>query len=193
VIKPVEPAVQAAVPEPRNEERSAEIVSPVESKVTKPEAPKRRPVLVTPSLVREVQRRLKRQGYRIRQVDGRLGPETTKAIWRFQQDVSLQPTGRIDRPLLTSLGIEAENGWHIRRSKKSRNYSRRHKKSWKPSRHQVKEVQRRLALIGFKPGPADGLLGKQTVTALKRFQRHAGLKITGHINKEVLKRLSISY
>jgi peptidoglycan hydrolase-like protein with peptidoglycan-binding domain len=190
----LEPLTQVRPQDPESI-RVAKLAEPEpvrETKLLEAETVRAKPVLVTPSLVREVQRRLKRQGYRISNVDGRLGPETSKAIWRFQRDVSLQPTGRIDRPFLTSLGIESENGWHKRRSSSPRSYSTRsYSKSWKPSKNEIKEVQRRLALIGFKPGPADGLMGAQTSRAVKQFQSQVGLRQSGRINKEVLKRLSI--
>ncbi len=150
------------------------------------------PVRVTRSLVREVQRRLKRQGYPVGKVDGSLGRQTSRAIQRFQRDVSLHPTGRIDRRLVASLGMDADNGW----SKKSvartaRVRKPRVAKRWKPTKTHVKEVQQRLALIGFRPGTADGVYGRQTARAVKRFQRQVGLKTTGRIDRKVLHRLSI--
>ena len=150
------------------------------------------PVRVTRSLVREVQRRLKRQGYPVGKVDGSLGRRTSRAIQRFQRDVSLHPTGRIDRRLVASLGMDADNGW----SKKSvartpRVRKPRVAKRWGPTKTHVKEVQRRLALIGYRPGTADGVYGRQTARALKRFQRQVGLKATGRIDRKVLRRLSI--
>jgi peptidoglycan hydrolase-like protein with peptidoglycan-binding domain len=150
------------------------------------------PVRVTRSLVREVQRRLKRQGYSIGKVDGSLGRRTSQAIRRFQRDVSLHPTGRIDRRLVASLGMDADNGW----SKKSvartpRVRKPRVAKRWRPTKTHVKEVQQRLALIGYRPGTADGVYGRQTARAVKRFQRQVGLKATGRIDRKVLHRLSI--
>jgi localization factor PodJL len=46
----------------------------------------------------------------------------------------------------------------------------------------VSLVQMLLAEKGFDPGPADGLLGRQTVEAITRFQEQAGLPKTGQID-----------
>lgn len=43
-------------------------------------------------------------------------------------------------------------------------------------------VQKLLAEQGFDPGPADGLLGRQTIEAITAFQQNAGLPRTGQID-----------
>ena len=56
----------------------------------------------------------------------------------------------------------------------------------------VRQSQIYLAALGYDPGPADGLLGKRTRTAVQRFQRHAGLAPTGQISEELLRLLQAS-
>lgn len=46
----------------------------------------------------------------------------------------------------------------------------------------IDKLQRRLAALGYNPGPVDGLLGARTRRALLRFQRQQGLDATGRIN-----------
>ena len=46
---------------------------------------------------------------------------------------------------------------------------------------QVREVQRDLRGLGYRPGPADGLFGPRTEHAVRRFQREHGLMIDGII------------
>ena len=43
-------------------------------------------------------------------------------------------------------------------------------------------MQKLLAENGFDPGPADGLLGEQTIDAITAFQGKAGLPKTGQID-----------
>ena len=57
------------------------------------------------SLVTEVQQRLARTQYYRGAVDGRAGPHTRSAIGQYQSDHYLPVTGRIDKPLLQSLGL----------------------------------------------------------------------------------------
>lgn len=47
---------------------------------------------------------------------------------------------------------------------------------------EIRMVQRRLARLGFNPGPIDGRWRPQTQQALARFQQQAGLNPTGNIN-----------
>jgi hypothetical protein len=53
----------------------------------------------------DVQRALKRRGYYRGTIDGDVGPGTRSAIRSYQLDRRLPATGRIDGPLLRSLGV----------------------------------------------------------------------------------------
>jgi TonB family protein len=54
---------------------------------------------------------------------------------------------------------------------------------------EVRQTQERLHQAGMNPGPADGVMGPQTLAALERFQRAKGLSVTGLLDdatKQVL-------
>ena len=55
----------------------------------------------------------------------------------------------------------------------------------KSSRDYVRDAQRMLGQLGFDAGVADGLVGRQTVSAIKAFQKEAGLPATGYPNEEL--------
>jgi hypothetical protein len=57
------------------------------------------------SLATRVQRALQRRGYFHGDVDGSIGPRSSRSIAHYQHDMGLPVTGRIDRYLLRSLGI----------------------------------------------------------------------------------------
>jgi hypothetical protein len=57
------------------------------------------------SPVAAAQTRLAKAGYYRGEVDGVSGPETTRAIMRYQSDKVLAPTGRLSRETLESLGL----------------------------------------------------------------------------------------
>lgn len=44
------------------------------------------------------------------------------------------------------------------------------------------DAQRRLAELGFDPGPADGMAGARTSAALRAFQKQRGLDVTGRLD-----------
>lgn len=55
----------------------------------------------------------------------------------------------------------------------------------------VQRVQRALLSAGYRPGPIDGVLGSQTMSAVDRFQRAKGLA-TGGLTFDTLKKLGVS-
>src|SRR5262249_25019142 len=52
------------------------------------------------------------------------------------------------------------------------------------TKEKVKDVQAALMKEGFDPGPVDGIMGPRTMAALRNFQAHNGLKVTGKLNTE---------
>jgi DNA invertase Pin-like site-specific DNA recombinase len=50
----------------------------------------------------------------------------------------------------------------------------------------VREVQRRLRQLGYRPGPVDGLFGRRTRAATRWFQFKHGFKPTGRVNRSTL-------
>lgn len=61
----------------------------------------------------------------------------------------------------------------------------------KTEKEMIKEVQKALNDLGYDCGKVDGILGKKTKAALKKFQKDYGLKVDGKIGKEVKKALNI--
>ena len=55
----------------------------------------------------------------------------------------------------------------------------------------IQSVQRALSREGYE-GPADGILGRLTVEAIRRYQQRMGLPVTGKIDDELLKSLGDS-
>jgi len=57
------------------------------------------------------------------------------------------------------------------------------------SREENREIQQRLADLGYAPGPADGLPGKNTRSAIYAFQRDNGMSADGQPSMQVLSSL----
>jgi formylglycine-generating enzyme required for sulfatase activity len=55
-----------------------------------------------------------------------------------------------------------------------------------PSKDQIRETQRLLATLGYDPGPADGIMGRGTRTAIERFQRQSGRSADVMVSDELL-------
>lgn len=57
------------------------------------------------------------------------------------------------------------------------------------SKEHWKSVQRRLHKLGFNPGPIDGIRGRMTTAAVKRFQESKGLVADGIVGPQTTKAL----
>lgn len=62
--------------------------------------------------------------------------------------------------------------------------------SW--PRNLVRALQQRLSERGFDAGPADGLEGPKTASAIRAFQTSTGMEPDGHITNELLIALQLS-
>jgi peptidoglycan hydrolase-like protein with peptidoglycan-binding domain len=56
----------------------------------------------------------------------------------------------------------------------------------------IRGIQEELAAHSYDPGPADGLLGPMTHTAIRKYQREAGLRVDGVASKELLDHLKFA-
>jgi len=52
-------------------------------------------------------------------------------------------------------------------------------------------AQKRLKKLGYNPGPADGIIGNKTRTAIAQYQQSNGLTITKSLDKDTLGSLGI--
>ena len=57
---------------------------------------------------------------------------------------------------------------------------------------EVREVQLLLTILGYQPGPIDGVLGRQTEQAIRGFQQDQGLTVTGVPTRQLIDRLRIA-
>jgi peptidoglycan hydrolase-like protein with peptidoglycan-binding domain len=54
----------------------------------------------------------------------------------------------------------------------------------KLSKEAVVQLQEKLIELGYNPGPVDGIFGKRTAAALKKFQQDHGLSCTGTVDEK---------
>ncbi len=120
--------------------------------------------------VRDVQRRLARLGFDVRDdPTGYFGPATEGAIRRFQESRGLRADGMCGHQTWSSL---VEAGYRLGdrllylRAPMLRG-------------DDVSDLQEDLGMLGFDAGRVDGIFGPRTVAALEQFQRNAGLTVDG--------------
>jgi len=117
--------------------------------------------------VADLQQRLTKMGHACG--GGIFDDETLRAVRAFQSSRGLRPDGVVDTQTWAAL---VEAGYHLG----DRPLYRR-----RPMLRgdDVAELQHRLSQLGFDPGRIDGILGDETVNALRDFQRNAGLTVDG--------------
>jgi peptidoglycan hydrolase-like protein with peptidoglycan-binding domain len=131
---------------------------------------------VDAKVVAQAQKILNDRGFRTGGVDGKMGPQTQAALVNFQRAEKLQPSGKLDGPTLTKLGLNKENG--------SANAERFGEAT-------IRRVQQTLNARGYEAGPVNGTLGESTQRALRAFQKAENLQVTGNLNPRTLKALGI--
>jgi len=120
------------------------------------------------SRVRSLQRRLAHLGFAPGPIDGRYGPLTMGSVERFQATADLTVDGIAGPHTLTALNA-------TRRAVLSPGAGYR----LPDGSARVRSLQRRLAHLGFAPGPIDGRYGPLTTSAVRRFQQDRHLPLTG--------------
>ncbi|MGE5505483.1 MAG: peptidoglycan-binding domain-containing protein [Actinomycetota bacterium] len=55
----------------------------------------------------------------------------------------------------------------------------------------VRDIQRRLSQRGYNVGPADGVFGAETQSALRSFQKDQNIRANGQIDEQTLAALNI--
>ncbi len=154
----------------------------------------------------EVQLLLQEKGFDPGVINGRLMPESRKAITRFQNLYHVEPSGFIDARTLIELnrlsksddnpsiltrldeGIERKLIYkkiEVKSKKNSLN-TRRNKSKYT---NQTVKIQNALKNAGFDPGPIDGKLGKKTIAAITQFQISESLKADGILGSRTWERL----
>ncbi len=116
------------------------------------------------SVVLQAQGLLAELGYGPLDVDGIEGPQTADAVRAFQTATGSRVDGRVNETLVARL--EA--------AKQAR---------------MVAEAQRRLAALGFDPGPVDGKAGARTRKAVAAFQRDQNLDSDGQVSPGLIEQL----
>ncbi len=64
-------------------------------------------------------------------------------------------------------------------------------KKFTPSNAQIRKTQQQLRVRGYQAGSADGIMGPQTISALRRYQSANGLTVTGKVDSDTLDSLGI--
>ncbi|ELP88904.1 hypothetical protein EIN_476160 [Entamoeba invadens IP1] len=145
---------------------------------------------------KHVQQMLIKLGYNCgpKGADGKLGPDTTNAIKKFQGDNGLQVDGKAGPQTIKKLESKTGGSSSNNNSGTSNGKPSSEGFATKPSTSysaQTKHAQEMLIKLGYNCGPkgADGKLGPDTTNAVKSFQQKNGLTVDGIIGPNTIKKL----
>jgi len=127
--------------------------------------------------VQEIQQMLKDLKFYSRSLDGKMGPQTRKALEAFQRKNNISVTGKADSKTLTELRKQI-----AARAKDIRPIVKKKDVAAQKVSYNIKTIQSLLKNAGFYKGEIDGKMGPETVRAIKQFQRSKNLKESGVIN-----------
>jgi peptidoglycan hydrolase-like protein with peptidoglycan-binding domain len=129
--------------------------------------------------IRRVQETLNARGFKAGPPNGTLGETTSTALRAFQKSENIAVTGRLNPRTLAALGIADDAA------------STGSSRGAGASSATIRELQRKLADRGYRPGAPDGVMGRATRAALMEFQRAENLAVTGRPDRQTLAALGV--
>lgn len=174
------------------------------------------PTQVPSQLVAEIQQELARRGLYDGKADGKIGPRTTAAILFFEETVGMEQTGEPTTRVLAALKIDGSTVSAIPKDRPNEAAGNqgvaidpvaaaiRKSENVKPSpvsatpqnaaikpvnNELIAKIQQGLVNIAYANVTVDGMLGQQTRTAIRHFEKHYRLPETGEPSDAVLKKL----
>jgi hypothetical protein len=113
--------------------------------------------------IRTLQMRLNALGFNAGVADGVPGQQTKTAIESFQRAHGQTPTGDMNDIVINSVNEAYKD--------------------------MVRKIQGRLQQLGYDPGPADGVPGGKTRSAIEGYQKSVGVNQDGQVSKSLLESL----
>jgi len=142
--------------------------------------------------VRKMQDALKRKGFYKGRVDGEFGPETRRAVIKFQTSLGINADGKPGNRTLTALydgGSTAINKVNGRKAN-AVTATNPHSLYYGCTGYRVGALQRALRATGHYKGAIDGVFGDLTELAVRKFQTSKGMHVDGIAGRDTLARLN---
>lgn len=140
-------------------------------------------------LIKELQVGLAALGYYDGPVDGLNGRQTAAAIKRYAQDHKLGDDTRPTAALLDHIKLNQRIRDAVSQPPPAKAPAKSAAVQEGAAEKKVRTVQTGLSELGYTPGPIDGVVGQQTVDAIKSFEADRRMKITGEISDRLIREL----
>lgn len=130
-------------------------------------------------VTRAIQRELQIRGYATGAQDGVVGTMTRAAIMAFEHDHGMPLTARPSDDLLKAIVLGSDG-------KPTRGVA---KAETGEAQDVIRNVQRSLAKLGYKPGTATGKMTAETARAIRAFEADQALPESGRVSGPLIARL----
>lgn len=142
--------------------------------------------------VRKMQNKLKEKGFLKDSVDGKFGPETQRAVRKFQKSVGIKVDGKPGEKTLTALYEGTSKINQTRNSELKNQIEPKNPRTlyYGCTGARVKELQRALKAADCYGGSIDGVYGDLTLEAVKKYQYKRGLHADGMAGSKTLASLN---
>nr|WP_279326566.1 peptidoglycan-binding protein [Bacillus kexueae] len=129
--------------------------------------------------VKQLQDMLNQAGYNVGKADGIFGKKTKSAVMSFQRANRLAQDGIAGKNTYNALIKNLQNKAKEQAQKNASSQWSGQTLRYGSKGNAVRELQTMLNNAGYSVGKVDGIFGKQTLEALKKFQKSRGLKQDG--------------
>ncbi|MCO6418088.1 peptidoglycan-binding protein [Siccirubricoccus sp. KC 17139] len=146
---------------------------------------------LAPAAVTAVQEKLRQAGSYTGRADGVWGPDSQAALERFQMSRGLQASGQLNQATAATLGLSPSDLLAAGPTAGPAPGTPAAQATEPLSQRAVRNVQRRLRVLGFYRGELDGAWGAGTQSAIERFQQGRGLQATGQLNPATISALGL--
>lgn len=142
--------------------------------------------------VRTMQSALKKKGYYRGSVDGKFGPSTKSAVYRYQASIGLKADGKPGDRTLTALLDGGSTAINTTKNSEKNAFVPKDPRSlyYGCTGPRVTNLQRALAAAGYFKGTVDGKYGDMTELAVRKFQTKRGLHVDGVVGRKTLASLN---
>jgi len=106
--------------------------------------------------------------------------------------LSLPALAQQQNPPSNSAGTQQQQTQNQPKQSQQRQNERSATAPMQVSKSQVRNMQQKLDKKGYHSGREDGIIGPETTTALRDFQKKSGLQVTGKVDRQTLRALGMS-
>ena len=140
--------------------------------------------------VKEAQEGLLALGLYSGEVTGHAGEKTVAAIRAFQASKGLRETGEADSATLKAIRTARASGKSTAHAKASSSASSSGTLTLDSSGSAVRTLQKNLTALGYYYGDITGHYGEMTAAAVRKYQKDAGLDVTGRADRTTQRKIA---